>query len=93
MDANQSIPNVHARIGEHEETAMGELGSLLEGGTGFHPELTGRENVYLGAGLFGLTRKEIDRQFDAIVAFAWKLVLDLVTFREPSAPASASWCS
>src|SRR4029453_9185029 len=37
---------------------------------GFHPELTGRENVYLGAGLFGLTRKAIDRQFDAIVPFA-----------------------
>jgi len=43
---------------------------LIELGAGFHPELTGRENVYLGAGLFGLTRKEIDRQFDAIVQFA-----------------------
>ena len=48
----------------------GHVVSLIELGAGFHPELTGRENVYLGAGLFGLTRKEIDRQFDAIVNFA-----------------------
>jgi lipopolysaccharide transport system ATP-binding protein len=48
----------------------GHVVSLIELGAGFHPELTGRENVYLGAGLFGLTRREIDRQFDAIVRFA-----------------------
>ncbi len=48
----------------------GHVVSLIELGAGFHPELTGRENVYLGAGLFGLTRKEIDRQFDGIVQFA-----------------------
>src|SRR5215471_7012589 len=48
----------------------GHVVSLIELGAGFHPELTGRENVYLGAGLFGLTRREIDRQFDAIVDFA-----------------------
>src|SRR6185295_14930321 len=48
----------------------GHVVSLIELGAGFHPELTGRENVYLGAGLFGLTRQEIDRHFDAIVAFA-----------------------
>jgi ABC-type polysaccharide/polyol phosphate transport system ATPase subunit len=48
----------------------GHVVSLIELGAGFHPELTGRENVYLGAGLFGLRRKEIDRQFDAIVNFA-----------------------
>ena len=48
----------------------GHVVSLIELGAGFHPELTGRENVYLGAGLFGLTRSEIDRQFDAIVHFA-----------------------
>jgi ABC-type polysaccharide/polyol phosphate transport system ATPase subunit len=48
----------------------GHVVSLIELGAGFHPELTGRENVYLGGGLFGLTRREIDRQFDAIVAFA-----------------------
>src|SRR6185436_14221647 len=48
----------------------GHVVSLIELGAGFHPELTGRENVYLGGGLFGLTRQEIDRQFDAIVQFA-----------------------
>jgi ABC-type polysaccharide/polyol phosphate transport system ATPase subunit len=48
----------------------GRVVSLIELGAGFHPELTGRENVYLGGGLFGLTRREIDRQFDQIVAFA-----------------------
>src|SRR5690606_14147656 len=48
----------------------GHVVSLIELGAGFHPGLTGRENVYLGAGLFGLTRKEVNRQFDAIVHFA-----------------------
>jgi homopolymeric O-antigen transport system ATP-binding protein len=48
----------------------GHVVSLIELGAGFHPELTGRENVYLGAGLFGLTRREIDRRFDDIVQFA-----------------------
>jgi ABC-2 type transport system ATP-binding protein len=48
----------------------GRVVSLIELGAGFHPELTGRENVYLGGGLFGLTRREIDRQFDEIVEFA-----------------------
>lgn len=48
----------------------GHVVSLIELGAGFHPELTGRENVYLGAGLFGLSRKQIDRQFDSIVNFA-----------------------
>jgi ABC-type polysaccharide/polyol phosphate transport system ATPase subunit len=48
----------------------GHVVSLIELGAGFHPELTGRENVYLGGGLFGLTRREIDRHFDAIVHFA-----------------------
>lgn len=48
----------------------GRLGSLLEVGTGFHPELTGRENVYLNGAILGMRRVEIDRAFDAIVAFA-----------------------
>jgi ABC-type polysaccharide/polyol phosphate transport system ATPase subunit len=48
----------------------GRVVSLIELGAGFHPELTGRENVYLGGGLFGLTRRELDSQFDRIVAFA-----------------------
>ena len=48
----------------------GRMGSLLEVGTGFHPELTGRENVYLNGAVLGMKRAEIARQFDAIVAFA-----------------------
>ncbi len=48
----------------------GRVGSLLEVGTGFHPELTGRENIYLNGSILGMRRKEIDRQFDAIVAFS-----------------------
>ena len=48
----------------------GRVVSLIELGAGFHPELTGRDNVYLGAGLFGLTRRDVDRRFDAIVQFA-----------------------
>jgi len=48
----------------------GRVVSLIELGAGFHPELTGRENVYLGAGLFGLTRRDIDQRFDEIVQFA-----------------------
>ncbi|HEX6104528.1 MAG TPA: ATP-binding cassette domain-containing protein, partial [Gemmatimonadales bacterium] len=48
----------------------GRIGSLLEVGTGFHPELTGRENVYLNGAILGMRRAEIARQFDRIVEFA-----------------------
>jgi lipopolysaccharide transport system ATP-binding protein len=48
----------------------GRVGSLLEVGTGFHPELTGRENIYLNGAILGMTRAEIRRKFDEIVAFA-----------------------
>jgi lipopolysaccharide transport system ATP-binding protein len=48
----------------------GRVGSLLEVGTGFHPELTGRENIYLNGAILGMRRAEIARKFDAIVAFA-----------------------
>ncbi len=48
----------------------GRFGSLLEVGTGFHPELTGRENIHLNGAILGMKRREIDRKFDEIVAFA-----------------------
>ena len=53
-----------------EVDIYGRVGSLLEVGTGFHPELTGRENVYLNGAILGMSKDEISRQFDAIVDFA-----------------------
>jgi lipopolysaccharide transport system ATP-binding protein len=55
---------------EGEAQIHGRVGSLLEVGTGFHPELTGRENVYLNGAILGMKRAEINRKFDEIVAFA-----------------------
>ncbi|HEY1410478.1 MAG TPA: ABC transporter ATP-binding protein [Promineifilum sp.] len=51
-------------------TIYGRVGSLLEVGTGFHPELTGRENTYLNGAILGMRKHEIDRKFDEIVDFA-----------------------
>ncbi|MCP9493208.1 MAG: ABC transporter ATP-binding protein [Pyrinomonadaceae bacterium MAG19_C2-C3] len=53
-----------------EVKLYGRVGSLLEVGTGFHPELTGRENIYLNGAILGMSRAEIKRRFDAIVEFA-----------------------
>jgi lipopolysaccharide transport system ATP-binding protein len=53
-----------------EVDIVGRVGSLLEVGTGFHPELTGRENIYLNGAILGMKRGEISRKFDEIVAFA-----------------------
>lgn len=53
-----------------EVRIRGRVSSLLEVGTGFHPELTGRENIYVNGAILGMRRKEIDRKFDEIVAFA-----------------------
>jgi lipopolysaccharide transport system ATP-binding protein len=55
---------------EGEVDVHGRVGSLLEVGTGFNPELTGRENVYLNGAILGMRRGEITRKFDEIVAFA-----------------------
>ncbi len=55
---------------EGEIKIHGRVGSLLEVGTGFHPELTGRENVFLNGAILGMTGKEIAKKFDEIVAFA-----------------------
>jgi homopolymeric O-antigen transport system ATP-binding protein len=53
-----------------QATIRGRVGSLLEVGTGFHPELSGRENLYLSGAILGMGRAEMERKFDAIVAFA-----------------------
>jgi lipopolysaccharide transport system ATP-binding protein len=53
-----------------EINLYGRVGSLLEVGTGFHPELTGRENIFLNGAILGMRKSEIQRQFDAIVDFA-----------------------
>jgi len=55
---------------EGEIEIHGRVGSLLEVGTGFHPELTGRENIYLNGAILGMAKAEIQRKFDEIVAFA-----------------------
>src|SRR2546421_4806223 len=58
-DPTEGVAEIHGRVG-----------SLLEVGTGFHPELTGRENIYLNGSILGMRKAEIDRKFDEIVAFA-----------------------
>lgn len=59
VEPTEGIAEIHGRVG-----------SLLEVGTGFHPELTGRENIFLNGAILGMKRTEIDRKFDEIVAFS-----------------------
>jgi lipopolysaccharide transport system ATP-binding protein len=68
-----TLLKVLSRITEPSEgrvTVTGRVASLLEVGTGFHPELTGRQNIYLNGAILGMTRAEIRGKFDEIVAFA-----------------------
>jgi lipopolysaccharide transport system ATP-binding protein len=68
-----TLLKVLSRITEPSEGRVcinGRVASLLEVGTGFHPELTGRENIYLNGAILGMTRAEIKAKFDEIVAFA-----------------------
>jgi lipopolysaccharide transport system ATP-binding protein len=68
-----TLLKILSRITEPTEGRVrikGRVASLLEVGTGFHPELTGRENVFLNGAILGMTRAEIRRKFDEIVAFA-----------------------
>ena len=68
-----TLLKILSRITEPTEgrvTLRGRVASLLEVGTGFHPELTGRENIYLNGAILGMTKAEIRKKFDEIVAFA-----------------------
>src|SRR5687768_2119830 len=68
-----TLLKVLSRVTEPTEGRVelfGRVASLLEVGTGFHPELTGRDNIFLNGALLGMTRGEIRRKLDAIVAFA-----------------------
>ena len=68
-----TLLKVLSRITEPTEgqiTLRGRVASLLEVGTGFHPELTGRENIYLNGSVLGMTKKEINSKFDEIVEFS-----------------------
>jgi lipopolysaccharide transport system ATP-binding protein len=68
-----TLLKILSRITEPTEGSVmirGRVGSLLEVGTGFHQELTGRENIYLNGAVLGMKRAEIDRRFDEIVAFS-----------------------
>ena len=68
-----TLLKILSRITEPTEGRVmlrGRVASLLEVGTGFHPELTGRENIFLNGAILGMTQREIRKKFDEIVAFA-----------------------
>ena len=67
----KTLLRILSRITEPTEGSAeinGRIASLLEVGTGFHPELTGRENIYLNGAILGMRKAEIERKFDEIVA-------------------------
>jgi homopolymeric O-antigen transport system ATP-binding protein len=68
-----TLLKILSRITEPTEGAaeiLGRVGSLMEVGTGFHPELSGRDNIYLNGAILGMTRAEISRKFEEIIAFS-----------------------
>src|ERR1700685_1988090 len=70
---NSTLLKILSRITEPTRgyaATWGRVGSLLEVGTGFHPELTGRDNIYLNGAILGMHKAEIAKKFDEIVAFA-----------------------
>ena len=69
-DAAEGPRADHASRRSGVSRTRGRAGALLDVGTGFHPELTGRENIYLNAAILGMSRRDVDRRFDEIVDFA-----------------------
>ena len=93
-----TLLKILSRITEPTEGRVrikGRMSSLLEVGTGFHPELTGRENIFLNGAILGMSKAEIRKKFDEIVAFAEvEKFLDTPVKRFSSADASSTrFCS
>ena len=67
---NEKMGSTHPLTNSPTHPLIGRVASLLEVGRGFHPELTGRENIYFNGAILGMTKQEIEDKFDEIVAFA-----------------------
>ena len=77
----KGITQACREILEGKISTKGKLTSLLELGAGFHPDFSGRENIYFNASIFGLTRKEIDNRLNDIIEFS---ELEIVTLASPT---------